>query len=154
MPGKTPLASADSDMFTRGPNMSAEDHASPQHEDLRPVIFVVDDEPMLLELNAVIIEPLGFRVRTFRDPDTAVRAFQLADPRPVLIVTDYAMHTMNGMDLISACRRVHPQQKILLVSGTVDESIFRNSPERPNHFLAKPYQSRQLAELVRQLVAQ
>jgi DNA-binding NtrC family response regulator len=122
-------------------------------DDLRPVVFVVDDEPMLLELNAVIIEPLGFRVRTFRDPDTAVRAFSLADPRPVLIVTDYAMHTMNGMDLISACRRVNPQQKILLVSGTVDESIYRNAVEKPDHFLAKPYQSRQLSDLVRSLVA-
>ena len=141
-------------MFTLGDIMSAEDHGNSQPGDLRPVIFVVDDEPMLLELNAVIIEPLGYRVRTFRDPDTAVRAFQLADPRPVLIVTDYAMHTMNGMDLICACRRVAPQQKILLVSGTVDESIYRNAPERPNHFLAKPYQSRQLADLVRQLIAQ
>lgn len=131
----------------------ANGHPDPSAEDLRPVIFVVDDEPMLLELNAVIIEPLGYRVRTFRDPDTAVRAFQLADPRPVLIVTDYAMHTMNGMDLISACRRVQPQQKILLVSGTVDESIYRNAAEKPDHFLAKPYQSRQLAELVRSLLA-
>lgn len=142
-------------MFTRAVNMNSADGQPNSHaEDLRPVIFVVDDEPMLLELNSVIIEPLGFRVRTFRDPDTAVRAFQLADPRPVLIVTDYAMHTMNGMDLISACRRAHPQQKILLVSGTVDESIYRNAAEKPNHFLAKPYQSRQLADLVRQLVAQ
>lgn len=122
-------------------------------DDLRPVVFVVDDEPMLLELNAVIIEPLGFRVRTFRDPDTAVRAYSLADPRPVLIVTDYAMHTMNGMDLISACRRVNPHQRILLVSGTVDESIYRNAVEKPDRFLAKPYQSRQFAELVRSLVA-
>lgn len=122
-------------------------------EDLRPIVFVVDDEPMLLELNAVIIEPLGFRVRTFRDPDTAVRAFSFANPRPVLIVTDYAMHTMNGMDLISACRRVNPQQRILLVSGTVDESIYRDAVEKPDHFLAKPYQSRQLADLVRSLVA-
>jgi DNA-binding NtrC family response regulator len=130
----------------------ANGHSNSSAEDLRPVVFVVDDEPMLLELNAVIIEPLGFRVRTFRDPDTAVRAFSLANPRPVLIVTDYAMHTMNGMDLISACRRVHPQQRILLVSGTVDESIYRNAVEKPNHFLAKPYQSRQLADLVRSLV--
>lgn len=122
-------------------------------EDPRPVVFVVDDEPMLLELNAVILEPLGLRVRTFRDPDTAVRAFSLSDPRPALIVTDYAMHTMNGMDLISACRRLHPQQKIIMVSGTVDESIFRHAPEKPDLFLAKPYQSKQLTDMVRGLLA-
>lgn len=128
-------------------------HASSNGEDLRPVVFVVDDEPMLLELNAVIIEPLGLRVRTFRDPDTAVRAFSLSDPKPALIVTDYAMHTMNGMDLITACRRINPKQKIIMVSGTVDETIFRNSPEKPDLFLAKPYQSKHLADMVRGLLA-
>lgn len=128
-------------------------HPASPAEDTRPVVFVVDDEPMLLELNSVILEPLGLRVRTFRDPDTAIRAFSLSDPWPVLIVTDYAMHTMNGMDLIAACRRLHPRQKIIMVSGTVDETIYRNSPEKPDLFLAKPYQSRQLSEMVRTLLA-
>jgi CheY-like chemotaxis protein len=94
--------------------------------------------------------------RRFIPPDRSsilAPAFSLADPRPVLIVTDYAMHTMNGMDLINACRQVDPQQRILLVSGTVDESIYRNAAEKPDEFLAKPYQSRQLASLVRSLVA-
>src|SRR5208283_670318 len=31
-------------------------------------IFVVDDEPMLLEMAVMILEPLKFNVRTFRDP--------------------------------------------------------------------------------------
>jgi len=121
--------------------------------DSRPVVFVVDDEPMLLELNTVILEPLGFRVRSFRDPETAIRAFSISNPRPVLIVTDYAMHTLNGMDLISACRRIAPGQKIIMVSGTVDETIFAGAPEKPDRFLAKPYQSRQLTELVREVLA-
>ncbi|MSU57399.1 MAG: response regulator [Pedosphaera sp.] len=124
-------------------------HPATNGADSRPVVFVVDDEPMLLELNTVILEPMGFRVRSFRDPDTAVRAFSLSSPRPVLIVTDYAMHTMNGLDLITACRRVAPSQKIIMVSGTVDETIFRTAAEKPNRFLAKPYQSKQLTDLVR-----
>lgn len=127
---------------------------SSEANDLRPVVFVVDDEPMLLELNAIILEPLGFRVRAFRDPVTAVRAFSLSAPRPVLIVTDYAMHAMNGMDLISACRRVNPGQKIIMVSGTVDEAIFRHAAEKPNNFLAKPYQAKQLTDLVRAVLAE
>jgi DNA-binding NtrC family response regulator len=126
---------------------------SPNENDLRTVVFVVDDEPMLLELNAIILEPLGFRVRTFRDPETAVRAFSLSDPRPALIVTDYAMHTMNGLDLIAACRRLNPGQKIILISGTADETIFRHAAEKPNSFLAKPYQSKQLTDMVRAVLA-
>ncbi len=126
----------------------------PSGEDSRPLVFAVDDEPMLLELVVLVLEPCGFRVRTFRDPDTAVRAFDLSNPRPALIVTDYAMHTMNGMDLIQACRRIQPQQKIILVSGTVDETIYHGAEQRPDRFLAKPYQARQLADLVRAVLAE
>ena len=122
-------------------------------DDTKPLVFAVDDEPMLLELVAMVLEPLGYRVRTFRDPGTAVRAFSLADPRPSLIVTDFAMHSMNGMDLIRECRRIDPEQKIILVSGTVDETIYRNSPIKPDCFLAKPYPAKQLAEMVKSLLA-
>jgi CheY-like chemotaxis protein len=128
--------------------------ANSNGEDSRPVVFVVDDEPMLLELNRLILEPLGFRVRTFRDPATAIRAFGLAKPPPALIVTDYAMHPLNGMTLIEQCRRLCPGQKIILVSGTVDETIYRNAPQKPDRFLAKPYQSKQLADAVRTLLAE
>lgn len=122
-------------------------------DDAKPLVFAVDDEPMLLELVALVLEPLGYRVRTFRDPATAVRAFSLAKPQPAVIITDYAMHMMNGMDLIRECRQINPAQKIILVSGTVDETIFRNSTVRPDSFLAKPYPAKRLAEMVESLVA-
>jgi len=38
-------------------------------------IFVVDDEPMLLEMAVMILEPLNFRVRTFRDAQQRWRSF-------------------------------------------------------------------------------
>src|SRR5712691_13283287 len=56
----------------------------------KALIYVVDDEPMLLELAAVILEPLGYRVKTFRDPQSALQSFADARPRPALLITDYA----------------------------------------------------------------
>ena len=114
-------------------------------------IFVVDDEPMLLEMAVMILEPLHFRVRTFRDPHTALAEYSAARPRPALVVTDYAMHTMSGMDLIRECRRIHPEQKIILLSGTVDESVYANAPVKPDRFLAKPYQVSDFVTLVQSL---
>ena len=117
------------------------------------VVYVVDDEPMLLELATIILEPLGYQIRTFRDPETALEAFAQAHPRPDLLITDYAMHTMNGMELIEECRRLEPNQKILLLSGTVGVEVFDQSPFRPNQFLAKPYYARQLIDLVKQVLS-
>jgi CheY-like chemotaxis protein len=112
------------------------------------LIYVVDDEPMLLELASVILEPLGYTVETFRAPETALRAFRAAEPPPALIITDYAMHTMTGLDLAEACRQIWPRQKVLLVSGTVGSDIFRGAPVQPNRFLTKPYQAKQLIDIV------
>ena len=118
---------------------------------VRPLVFVVDDEPMLLELATLIVEPLGFRVRTFRDPVTALREYSLCHPLPVLLITDFAMHQMNGMDLIRDCRRINPRQKVLLVSGTVDAMVYRDAPQKPDAFLAKPYQTQELVDAVKTL---
>ena len=100
------------------------------------LIYVVDDEPTLLELATVILEPLGYTVETFRSPETALRAFELAQPAPALVITDYAMHTLTGLELASACRRIRPKQKVLLVSGTVGPDILRDTPVQPDGFLA------------------
>ena len=124
---------------------------APQPE--KALIYVVDDEPMLLELATVVLEPIGYQIRTFRDPDTAVRAFAAEPRHPALVITDYAMHTLNGLELIAACRRLQPRQKVLLLSGTVDEQIYDDLPAKPDRFLAKPYQAKQLIEAVRALLA-
>jgi CheY-like chemotaxis protein len=113
-------------------------------------IFVVDDEPMLLDLAATVLQPLGFDVRTFRDPKKALMEYPTA--KPTVIVTDYAMGDMNGLDLVRECRRVNPRQKTILLSGTVDENIYANSPDKPDRFLAKPYQIRDFIESVQALV--
>lgn len=117
------------------------------------LIYVVDDEAMLLELAKVILAPLGYQVQTFRDPDAAVKSFSQASVRPDLIITDYSMHNMTGMDLITECKRIHPAQKILLVSGTVGEEVFQQGTVKPDRFLAKPYEVRQLTETIRSLLA-
>jgi two-component system, cell cycle sensor histidine kinase and response regulator CckA len=117
------------------------------------MVYVVDDEPMLLELAAVILEPLGHQIIIFRDPEAALKAFAHAHPRPDLLITDYAMHSMNGMELIQECRRLEPNQKILLLSGTVGIEVFHEAPCKPDQFLAKPYHARQLIDVVRDMLS-
>jgi CheY-like chemotaxis protein len=112
------------------------------------LIYVVDDEPMLLELASVILEPLGYTIETFRAPEAALRAFRAAEPPPTLIITDYAMHSMTGLELAEACRQIRPRQKILLVSGTVGSDILRGAPVQPDRFLSKPYHAKQLIDMV------
>ncbi len=116
---------------------------------IKTTVFVVDDEPMLLDLAEAILGAVGYEVRTFRDPELALQEFAVA--RPDLVITDYAMGRMTGMDLIRECRRLNPEQKIVLISGTVDEHVFSDAPVKPDRFLTKPYQIYQLTDCVREL---
>jgi CheY-like chemotaxis protein len=118
------------------------------------LIYVVDDEPMLLELASVILEPLGYTIETFRSAESALRAFIATQPPPALIITDYAMHEMTGLDLVEACRQIRPRQKTLLVSGTVGEDIFHYARVKPDRFLAKPYEAKQLIDALEALLAE
>ena len=117
-----------------------------------PLIFVVDDEPMLLDLAEAILKPMGCMVRTFRDPELALKEFPAANP--ALIITDYAMGRMSGMDLVRECRRVKPAQKIMLLSGTVDEQVFADAPMKPNRFVSKPYQIKDFTDCVKTLLSE
>ena len=94
---------------------------------------------MLLDLAEVILKPEGFDVRTFRDPGRALAEYAASTPPPQLVITDYAMDGMNGLDLTREFRRIHPDQKIIMVSGTVDESVYASVEVKPDLFIAKPY---------------
>jgi CheY-like chemotaxis protein len=117
-----------------------------------PRIFIVDDEPILLELAQHVLSGLKCDIRTFTNPELALQAYSEAEKPPELVITDFAMHEMDGLALIRACRGLHPKQKILLVSGTVDESVFEGTGIKPDRFLAKPYQPAVLIGAVRDLL--
>ncbi len=115
-----------------------------------PTVFVVDDEVLLLELAETILTPLGCKVRTFTDPEAALREFPAA--APAVVLTDYAMGRMSGIDLIRECRRLNPRQKTILISGTVDGEVFAGAPVKPDQFVAKPYDVNKLVDLVRKMI--
>ncbi len=105
---------------------------------------------MLLDLAATILQPLGFKVRTFSDPKKALAEYPAA--KPAVVVTDYAMGGMSGLDLVRECRRINPRQKTILLSGTVDEKIYADAQSKPDRYLAKPYQIPDFVESIQALV--
>jgi DNA-binding NtrC family response regulator len=117
-----------------------------------PLAYIVDDEPMLLDLNEAVLRSMGFDVHRFRAAELAFQAYKNSPVAPRIIVTDYSMHKMTGLELIEVCRALHPGQKVLMVSGTVDETVFKDSVQKPDYFMTKPYSTDRLTEIVRSLV--
>ena len=119
----------------------------------KALIYIVDDEPLLSDLAEASLQPAEYEVKQFQDPELALETFLAARPKPDLILSDYAMEKMNGLELIQKCKAVKPDLKAILISGTAGADILFDAPVKVDRFLGKPYQPAALLELARAVLA-
>lgn len=131
-------------------------HPKSQTDDLGskvpPLVYLVDDQSVLLDLAEVALRDLRLKLRKFTDPEVALNEFIRAKVKPALLITDYAMGKMNGLELIERCQELHPPLRSVVLSGSAGAEIFLGAPVRVDEFLSKPYPPEQLSELVRRLL--
>lgn len=104
----------------------------------KELVFIVDDEALLGQLADAILSDAGYRTRTFIDPREVLRAVRDEGERPHLLLTDYVMGPMTGLELIEECRKVHPKLRTILLSGTVSHDYLTKFKTQPDHFIPKP----------------
>jgi CheY-like chemotaxis protein len=81
----------------------------------RPRILVVDDERIIADTMAEILEGVGFQAATAYDGWNALQVAGILQPDYLL--SDVLMPRMNGVDLAIAIRKMYPAARILLFSG-------------------------------------
>jgi CheY-like chemotaxis protein len=128
-------------------NAFREPHAVSPH-----LIYLVDDEQLMLDLAEVALLGKGYDIRKFSDPAQAFAAFASEPAKPSLLLTDFAMTPLNGLELSEKCREACPDLKILMLSGSITEEVATRSPVRLDGFIAKPYQPSTLAQRVETLL--
>ena len=116
-------------------------------------IYVVDDEPAVAELVAALLEIEGLGSTVFQSPIQALQAFRAANPRPKLLITDYLMNMLNGMELIEQCKLLEPELHTMLISGHASNDDVAAHAVRPDAFIRKPFKSTVLMTAVRSLLA-
>ena len=88
---------------------------------LRPSVLVVDDERIIADTLAAILERQGFRAQPLYDAESALELIRIAPPE--LLVSDVVLPGMSGIDLAIILKTEFPSCKVLLFSGqanTVD----------------------------------
>ena len=84
-------------------------------ERLPPVVLVVDDEPLIAETLATILNGHGIAAITASDGPAALEVAELIPPQ--MLLSDVALPGMNGFELASAITRSVPDCEVILFSG-------------------------------------
>jgi CheY-like chemotaxis protein len=110
----------------------------------RAVVLAVDDDPLVLENLGDMLEDLGYRVH-IAATGVEARKILAGDVHVDLLLTDHAMPTMTGLQLIEEARSLRAKMPVLLASGYIepraDEAL-----QIPR--LTKPFRQNELARAV------
>ncbi len=113
--------------------------------------LVVEDDPDVRAIAAIIIQGLGFDTLESPDGDSALAVIE--SRRDIdLLFTDVVMPGgLDGVALAEAATRLIPGLKIILTSGYSDQ-IFTGRKSHDFPLIRKPYRSQDLSEAVRGLI--
>jgi CheY-like chemotaxis protein len=81
-------------------------------------ILIVDDNSMGLAARRSVLEELGHKVVTTIAPHDALEL--CGKQRFDVVITDYKMPKMNGVEFVSRLRKQHPSMLVILISGFTD----------------------------------
>jgi len=84
-------------------------------------ILIVDDEPSMLRYTKTLLEVDNYHVETAGSGFEAIKRVQ-EGLKPNLILLDMAMPSMNGLQTIEECKKIRPEQKIVVLSCVSDTS--------------------------------
>ena len=105
----------------------------------KPKVLVADDEQVIANTLAIILNQAGFEARAVYSGEKVLEA--LEDFQPDMLISDVIMTGMTGIEAAIATREKMPTCKILLFSGQATTADLLEKARQEGHefeILAKP----------------
>ena len=114
-------------------------------------LLVVDDDPMLRDLETTVLRLQGY---TVLPAEGAAEALRLAREAAAihLLITDYSMPQVDGLELTRQFREVHPKTPVLMVSGSLPPGRHAVADLDRFEIMEKPFEFNELLHKVRTLL--
>ena len=125
----------------------------PHGSGAKPHILLVDDEEVLTRLGETVLQRAGYDVLPFTSSVEALATFA-ADPYCfALVITDYAMPDLTGLDLAERLLAIRPDLPIILATGFSSRPDVRRAESLGiRELVQKPLEIDQLAATVRRVL--
>ena len=120
----------------------------PQND--QKTLFVVDDDPQILKFVSGFLVQSNYKVLTASNGADALQQSKDYEDEIDLLLSDFQMPGMSGVDLATKMTLERPQLKVLLMSGFTEGMLVLNEGW---HFMAKPFIPSQLRALITGLIS-
>jgi CheY-like chemotaxis protein len=118
----------------------------------RPVVLVVEDEPLMLIDAVDLVSEAGFEAIGAKNADEAIRILESRDDIRIVFTDVNMPGSMDGIRLAHAVRHRWPPIEIIVTSGLTLANVQELLPER-GIFFPKPYTPAQIASALHRLAA-
>jgi two-component system cell cycle sensor histidine kinase/response regulator CckA len=116
-------------------------------------ILLVDDEEFIRELGVDVLGQAGYTVLTASNGEQALEVYRNEQPHIDLIILDLIMPGMGGSKCLAELRKINSQARVLIASGYSPDASTKGTLEAgAAGFINKPYDNKQLLELVRKIL--
>ena len=117
-------------------------------------VLLVDDDDTVRLTATHQLEDLGFEVLAAASGDEALDLLS-CDRTIDVLFTDVIMPGMDGGELAEQARLIQPDLKIVFASGYLGDALVnKGNITSTSHLLAKPYRRRDLAVMMRRILAE
>jgi DNA-binding NtrC family response regulator len=114
-------------------------------------IAIVDDEPDLLDAYSKMLANLGFpKPALFTNGTSLINALASGDTTFDVILMDYRIPEMNGLEAAKIVRRYRPAIKIIL--ATASPAVEEQAVSEGFFFLQKPFSKNALVEDIKKIL--
>lgn len=114
-------------------------------------ILLIDDETMITTTLSTLIEMmLDYEVITFNNPKTLIESGILENEKIDLVISDFIMPYMNGLDLLSLIKEKQPHIIPILLTGYSDKDSAIKSINELGlyYYLEKPWDNSELIKVI------
>ena len=116
-------------------------------------ILLVDDEDMILEIGAEMLEKMGYEALTAQSGKKAIDVYRKNRERINLVILDMIIPGMNGGETYDRLKKFNPDIKVLLSSGySIDGEATKIMGRGCNGFIQKPFSIKQLSQKIREIL--
>jgi CheY-like chemotaxis protein len=117
-----------------------------------PHILIVDDNRDGLVVRRLLLQEIGYEVQIALSGEEGLKLYQ--SHRFDVVVTDFKMPRMNGIELIQRLRTLNPNARVVLLSGFVDPLGLTEDSTGADVVLAKSsHEPQQLVRAVKRLAS-